>query len=129
MFRKILQLSTNLGFELKVSLLIKKISFLNKLIIRYGWSDKDTHYYRRIFDFINDIFKRHALNLQGKDIIEIGSGNLSLLGDFFIRENSAKSFVASDPYRKKIKKNKNKDGSNPISFINLDFTSKPAVTM
>lgn len=123
MLRRILHFITKIGWDIKIISAIKKISFLNNLLLKKGWSDRDLSYYRNIFIFIRGIFEKNNISLQGKKMLEIGSGNLPSLGNFFIDNCRLSDYVASDPYRNEAENELAESGPTKITFARLDFTS------
>ncbi|MFA5024712.1 MAG: methyltransferase domain-containing protein [Patescibacteria group bacterium] len=79
--------------------LIKNNGFINKLLLKSGWSDYGFNYYNLIYLRIKDFLLKNDIDLYNKKILEIGSGNLPVLGYFFIIFDKIKFYCASDPYR------------------------------
>ena len=124
MSRKIFGVFTALGFELKLTSLIKKIPSVNGWLLRKGWSDKNDAYYHRIFTSINDVFQKKGVYLPNTRILELGSGNLPRLGDYFIKHCGVSEFVASDPYRRNDAADTALSGLARLKFIKLDLATE-----
>jgi 2-polyprenyl-3-methyl-5-hydroxy-6-metoxy-1,4-benzoquinol methylase len=122
MLRKILQFLTARGLELKVIHLVKRISLINRLLLRNGWKDQSKEYYRNIYRLVSGVLLKNNVPLSGKTLLEIGSGNEPLLGNFFIEECGVAKFIASDPYRETA--TTTAPGYNDkLLSVKLDFTS------
>ena len=80
--------------------IVKRIRFVNNLLLKHGWSDHGYSYFKRIFQYFEKEFNENGIDLKNKSIVEIGSCNLPGLGYFFLTFNKAKFFLATDPYRK-----------------------------
>jgi hypothetical protein len=79
--------------------LIKNSRFVNKLLLKLGWSDYGFSYYNLVYLKIRRSLIKNNIDLYNKKILEIGSGNLPALGYFFIIFDKIKFYCASDPYR------------------------------
>jgi cyclopropane fatty-acyl-phospholipid synthase-like methyltransferase len=127
MLRRLLRFLTARGLELKVIYVVRRISFINKLLLHKGWRDQGKEYYHKIFLLVSGVLQKNNVPLAGKTILEIGSGNEPFLGNYFIEECGIATFIASDPYRE-IGATANSGYSDKLLSARLDFTSSEDVT-
>ena len=99
-FKYLIQdITYHLGIQNFLIRLIKNSGFINKLLLKSGWSDYGFDYYNSVYLKIKKFLLKNNIDLCNKKILEIGSGNLPALGYFFIIFDKIKFYCASDPYR------------------------------
>jgi hypothetical protein len=127
MLRKILRFSTKVGAELFISRAVKSIAWLNALLLKNGWSDKNDANAPHIHTIIAECFSANHIPLHDKRILEIGSGRAYSLGSLFVGLSNAKSFLASDPYNKYYDDETPPVDARGVVFEKIDFTNRNEV--
>lgn len=122
MLRKILAFLTAHGLELKIIHIVKRVSIINKLLLRNGWRNQGKGYYYNIYRLDSSVLQNNNVPLSGKTMLEIGSGNEPFLGNYFIEECGIAKFIASDPYRK-TGTTTTPGYNEKLLSVRLDFTS------
>jgi len=99
--KKIVETLLNLIQKINLDTILIKISknrFLNNLVLKRFWDNKNYEYFYNKSKIFDDYFKRNNIVLKDKNILEIGSGNSIGIGYLFIKDGF-KQWVASDYYR------------------------------
>lgn len=91
---------------------------MSNLLFRIGWEKKDVDYASKVYHRFVERLQNNNVALEGKRVLEIGSGHHLDLARVFLEQQMVGYYVSSDPFLQKD------GGETPLVSKKLDITNQ-----